>query len=90
VSRYEPGDRVRVVSLTDLDAELDDPNRVITDNAVAAAVIGEGVVPRIGDVGTVVSTLCDYYDYEVRMDQKYGTPGNDIFAFPEADLEAAE
>jgi len=87
VSKFSVGDRVRVVSVTDVDAERDDPNRVITDPNHPDALDWYGK-PLIGLVGVVTDVFNDYLDAAVRFDHM--APSDPAPAFVNADLELAE
>jgi hypothetical protein len=81
VAKFKAGDRVRVVSVTDIDAELDSPERVITDPDRVFEFTG-CVGPTIGSIGFVVNpATCDYYDLTVQFDDV-----DDITSWMEADL----
>lgn len=67
MSKFKIGDRVRVVQITDLDRELGDPNRVITNPAHPDALDWYGV-PLIGLVGVVTDVFNDYLDAAVHFD----------------------
>lgn len=87
MSKFSVGDRVRVVSVTDVDAERDDPNRVITDPNHPDALDWYGK-PLIGLVGVVTDVFNDYLDAAVRFDHM--APSDPAPAFVDADLELAE
>lgn len=87
MSKFSVGDRVRVVSVTDVDAERDDPNRVITDPNHPDALDWYGK-PLIGLVGVVTDVFNDYLDAAVRFDHM--APSDPAPAFVNADLELAE
>lgn len=88
MSKFSVGDRVRVVSVTDVDAEFDDPNRVITDPNHPDALDSYGK-PLIGLVGVVTDVFGnDYLDAAVRFDHM--APSDPPPAFVDADLVLAE
>lgn len=89
MSKFKVGDVVKIVSLTDVDAEYDDPNRVVTDNETATRLFGAGF-PLIGDVGVIKDILCDYYDVTVRFNKDDWAETNDFYSFVEADLELVD
>jgi hypothetical protein len=80
MSNFKKGDIVRLVQITDIDAELDDPKRVIKNDAdIAEAGFGDSV--HIGMVGIVTDpAINDYYDLIVEMD-------GETYAMMNADLE---
>lgn len=85
MSKFSVGDRVRVVSVTDVDAEHDDPNRVITHPNHPDALDWDGD-PLIGRVGVVIDVFSnDYLDAAVRFDHM--APSDPAPAFVDADLE---
>lgn len=85
MSKLKVGDRVRVVSVTDVDAEHDDPNRVITDPNHPDALDWTGT-SLIGLVGVVTDVFPnDYVDAAVRFD--HIAPSDPDPAFVDADLE---
>ena len=86
MSKFKKGDRVRVISITDIDADLNDPDRVITDNDRLAEVFGtmpDGLV--VGATGTIVDFYNDYYDVSIKLDGQEGT--NEYWSMIDADLE---
>lgn len=89
MSKFKKGDRVRVVSITDIDADHDDPNRVMTTNEQLAAAGFDAVPgPLIGDTGTVVDTYGDYYDVSLKLDN--ADVDNEYWSMIDADLELIE
>jgi hypothetical protein len=87
MSKFAIGDRVRVVQITDVDRDHNDPNRVITDPAHPDACDWNGT-PVIGKTGTVTTVFGnDYLDAEVRLDYLRGDPTTDLLSFVDADLE---
>ena len=84
MSKLKVGDRVRVVSVTDVDAEHDDPNRVITDPNHPDAIDWTGK-SLIGLVGVVTDVFNDYLDAAVRFDHMAAS--DSAPAFVDADLE---
>ncbi|EHB55709.1 hypothetical protein MycrhDRAFT_2903 [Mycolicibacterium rhodesiae JS60] len=88
MSKLKVGDRVRVVSVTDVDAERNDPNRVITDPNHPDALDWDGN-PLIGRVGVVTDVFGnDYLDAAVRFDHM--APSDPAPAFVDADLELVD
>jgi hypothetical protein len=83
MSKFNVGDAVRLVQVTDIDAELDDPNRILkTNEDLATFGFIEGV--QIGSTGVVVdAALNDYYDMTVEFD-------GENYAMVEADMELVE
>lgn len=81
MSKFSVGDRVRVVSVTDVDAERNDPSRVITDPNHPDALDWNGT-PLIGAVGVVVDVFSDRHARNnIRLDHLA-----QAVAFPDADL----
>ena len=87
MSVFKVGETVRVISLTDIDAERDDPNRVMTTNEELAAAGWDAspAGPVIGDSGVVTKTYCDYYDLSIRLDRTDDDISEE-FAMVDADL----
>ena len=89
MSRFKPGDRVRVVSVTDVDRDHDDPRRVTTDPSDPDTHDWNGTT-LIGKTGTITEVFGnDYLDAEVRFDHLWTDPHTDLLSFPDADLERA-
>lgn len=88
MSKFKKGDRVRVVSITDIDADHDDPNRVMTTNEqVIAAGFESECGPMIGDTGTVADTYGDdYYTVSLELD-KTDSEASEYWSMIDADLE---
>lgn len=86
MSKFKKGDRVRVISITDIDADYDDPKRVMTTNEqlVEAGFIVE-MGPVIGATGVVVDFYNDYYDLSIKLDRDGAD--NEYWSMVEADLE---
>jgi hypothetical protein len=83
MSKFIAGDRVRIVSLTDIDY-----GDVYTTNEAAAAAATDYVdIALIGKTGTIVEPyLNDYYDCTVRMDGEMPR-GYEVLGMVEDDLE---
>lgn len=83
MSKFKIGDRIKVVQMTDLDADLDDPNRVIKDQEANLKLYG-GVGPAIGEIGTVTEVwCCDYYT----VSAAFPSSPLEEFSFIDDDLE---
>ena len=85
--KFKKGDRVRVISITDIDADLDDPKRVMTtnDQLVEAGFIQE-IGPVIGATGVIADTYNDdYYDVSLKLDD--AAKGDEYWSMIDADLE---
>ena len=85
--KFKKGDRVRVISITDIDADLDDPKRVMTTNEqlVEAGFIQE-IGPVIGATGVIADTYGnDYYDVSLKLDD--APKGDEYWSMIDADLE---
>jgi hypothetical protein len=79
MTKFNAGDRVRILSLTDIDYG----DVYTTNEAAAAASATDYAVPLIGMTGTIVEPyLNDYYDCTVRMDAD-----NAVLGMVEDDLE---
>ena len=86
MSKFKKGDRVRVVSITDIDADHDDPNRVMTTNEqLAAAGLDAVPGPTIGATGVVADTYFDYFDVSLKLDG--AEAGDEYWSMIDADLE---
>jgi cytochrome oxidase Cu insertion factor (SCO1/SenC/PrrC family) len=86
MSQFKVGDKVRVVSITDIDAELDDPKRVMRTNEELSENGFDNVPgPAIGDIGVVTELYFDYYDLSIKLD--HDADNNDEYAMVDADLE---
>lgn len=85
MSKFKVGDRVKVVQMTDLDADFDDPYRVIKDNETYLAKFGRDAWgPQIGDTGTVAEIWAsDYYTVSV----EFPSEPLEQFSFIDEDLE---
>lgn len=88
MSKFNIGDKVRVVSITDIDADYDDPKRVMRTTEAVAEWLGwplETVAPAISDTGVVTEIYNDYYDVSIKLDRDNGN--NDEYSMIDADLE---
>lgn len=86
MSKFNVGDKVRVTQVTDIDADYDDPKRVLrTNEEVAEAGLDATSGPVIGDTGVVTAVYCDYYDCSIKLDRD--ADNNDEYAMIDADLE---
>jgi len=84
MTKFQPGDRVRIVSLTD----VDDKDHVLRTNEEAAA-FDPTLAGMIGATATVKEYLCDYYDLVIVMDEpNEAYPEFNEPAMLERDLEA--
>jgi hypothetical protein len=103
MSKFNVGDKVRVVSITDIDCESSDPERVLTDPTNPLTHDWQNpAVSFIGQVGEVVdATMCDYYDISVHFewmagehDVKFGDQpvhfGPEVACFKYDDVELIE
>lgn len=64
MSKFKPGDKVRVVSLTD----VDDKSKVLKSDEEARAA-DQGLGGIIGQIATFDNYVCDYYDCEITLDE---------------------
>lgn len=64
MTKFQPGDRVKIVSLTD----VDDKSHVLRTNEEAYA-FDPSLGGMIGSTATVKELLCDYYDVVIVMDE---------------------
>lgn len=86
MSKFKVGDRVKVVQLTDLDADLDSPDRVIKDQETNLKLYG-GVGPAIGETGTVAQIWgSDYYTVSVVFE----SDPMEEYSFIDDDLELVQ
>ena len=85
MSKFTAGQAVRIVQITDIDAEHDDPNRVTVvtaDTDLSEFGMIAGVTPET--VGRIIEpAINDYYDLTVEFN-------GETFAFVEADLVAVD
>ena len=93
MSKFKVGDKVRVVSITDLDHEFDLPDHRTTDpNHELARDWQNPEQSWIGQVGEVYeAAMNDYYDVSVHfswMDEGTDPVRYETACFKEADLEA--
>ena len=88
MSKFNVGDKVKVIQFTDLDADYDAPFRVIKDNETYLEHFGQDVWgPRIGDVGTVTQIWAsDYYTVSVVFE----SDPMEEYSFIDDDLELVQ
>jgi hypothetical protein len=86
MSKFKVGDKVRVISITDIDAVMDDPKRVLRTNEELSEAGWDNVPgPAIGDTAVVTETYFDYYDVSIKLDRD--VENNDEYSMIDADLE---